>query len=468
MLERKNLRASERGLETIKAAIQERGWNLQSARLYQTAKVSEATLKRFLRRIPIRRESFISICQSIGIDNWENVIEKSFDRSERSTIVPFAYKETWVGREALVSSLLRKFDSNYRVLLIAGLTGIGKTALAERLVFGLKKDYSKFCRLNFNDETLEDFVSIAANILTDWQEPITSDDRQNPRRILNWLVNYLKTNNCLLLIDSLEATLKGDIETGWSNFRDQQWEKFFQAILASESFNSLIILTSQDLPAELEILSSRYSNLLHCERLVGLTPQEQMELFMKVGLDVTESSLSGNYLRRIGNAYEGHPLALEVIIGEILNTPYNRDVISYWNRYGYEIQRIEKIKNEIELKASNDNLRLASYNRNLHRKVKDRIDKTFEKLYEEVYHAYILLCVSSVYRRPVQELFFWNLLTNLGFTDKQTVSAIDALLDRSLIREEICNTEVLLSQHNLIRDVALEHLKKIKIAYESR
>jgi len=41
--------------------------------------------------------------------------------------------------------------------------------------------------------------------------------------------------------------------------------------------------------------------------------------------------------------------------------------------------------------------------------------------------------------------------------------ALDALRDRFLVEEELIDDEIHLRQHNLIRSVALEHLKKLTV-----
>lgn len=43
------------------------------------------------------------------------------------------------------------------------------------------------------------------------------------------------------------------------------------------------------------------------------------------------------YLQRIIQIYEGHPLALRIIAGEIRETPYHSDISAYWHDYGQEI-----------------------------------------------------------------------------------------------------------------------------------
>ena len=45
----------------------------------------------------------------------------------------FAYDEAWVGRDELIESLSDRIRGNCRLLMLVGMTGIGKTALGERL-----------------------------------------------------------------------------------------------------------------------------------------------------------------------------------------------------------------------------------------------------------------------------------------------------------------------------------------------
>ena len=219
-------------------------------------------------------------------------------------------------------------------------------------------------------------------------------------------------------------------------------------------------MTSQDLPAQLEAIGSRYPKSWHCQRLSGFTELEQLELFEKIGIEIDLESDGGTYLKRIGAAYEGHPLALRVIAGEIVNQPFYGNVVAYWKRYGYEIEEIEQIQEETELESIDDRLKLERYNCHLKRAIKQRVEKTFERLAKDIFNAYQLLCYNSVYRRPVSETFWLKIAARLGWDENQQQAALDALRDRYLIEEEIINDELLLRQHNLIRSVALDHLKE--------
>jgi hypothetical protein len=70
------LRASQQGLDKVEKAIDGKGWKRNSIMWQQAADTSEATLKRFWRKTPIKRLCFIRICKAVGV-NWEEIAEPS-------------------------------------------------------------------------------------------------------------------------------------------------------------------------------------------------------------------------------------------------------------------------------------------------------------------------------------------------------------------------------------------------------
>lgn len=377
----------------------------------------------------------------------------------------FAYDNCWVGREKLVADMSAKALGDYRLLMLVGITGIGKTALGEKLAVDLQENFSNFDRVNFDDETkLSDFASVATDLLTDWGQAVTPDNRKDTKQLLYRLVKQLRENQHLLLIDSLENILKGDEQEGWSEFKDEWWPKFFQSLLAGENCQSTVILTSQDLPAQITVAAARYQNLFYSQVLRGLEGAEQLALFQKTGLNI-ENSEAKSYLKRIGEAYEGHPLALRTNAGEIGSQPFNGNVLAYWNKYANEIEEVEKAIKEAKAgikDGADDNFKLHRYTQALRRQVRSRLEKAFERLEREFRNAYLLLCLASVYRCAVPETFWLSQLEDEGCDEEQQKLALDALRDRYLVEEEVdLHNQYLLRQHNLIRSVALECLKKL-------
>ena len=93
--------------------------------------------------------------------------------------------------------------------------------------------------------------------------------------------------------------------------------------------------------------------------------------------------------------------------------------------------------------------------------MRSRLEKTFSRLDNEVHDAYILLCVASVYRCSVPEDFWLSHLEDEGKDEEQQKMALRALRERYLVEERAENNQYFLRQHNLIRSVSLEYLRKM-------
>jgi hypothetical protein len=382
----------------------------------------------------------------------------------------FAYDNAWVGREELLKDLSDRIRSSCRLLVLIGITGVGKTSLGERLAVELQDwfngDWRHFYQENFDDEQqLSDFVIVAARWFQKWGQPVTPEERNDPQRLLERLVQYLCENRYLVQMDSVENILQGNEKEGWSNFKDEWWLKFFNSYLKAESCESCFILTSQDLPGQIEEVGTKSQNFWHCQPLSGLEKPEQMALFKKTELDVSPDSESRAYLERIGSAYEGHPLALRVIAGEIKNKPFEGNVLAYWKKYGSEIEEVEKAiagSQTGESIGSDDKFQLDRFTKTLRLNVQSRLNKTFNRLKGDSKWAYILLCEASVYRCPVPEAFWLSHLEVWERSEDEQKSALELLRSFNLLEETVDEeNQVLLRQHNLIRSLALEHLSDL-------
>lgn len=101
--------------------------------------------------------------------------------------------QTWVGRDDLIANLTQKLEAGYRILALTGMTGIGKTALAERLVVNVQGQGVPFHRLNFDDRGQgRDFLSGALSLLPKLGEPVTTVDQQDPQNALQHLLDTLR------------------------------------------------------------------------------------------------------------------------------------------------------------------------------------------------------------------------------------------------------------------------------------
>ena len=462
---------------TVSLALERNGFLTQGS-LAAHLEIALSTVNNFCRGVKVSVAKFEEICEALGLEARALVLPASGQISSKdapeaiaTTASPpdsgdraldvssfFAYDAAWVGREDITQALAAQLEGEVRLMMIVGIAGVGKTALAERLVLEAGQ---RLIRLNFDhQEQISDFGSVAAQLLEKCGQPVTSEARQNPQQLRQMLFRHLQAGEYLILIDSLEALLTGD-ETGESQFEDEAYLAFFQQVLSAEAFSSRILLTSQELPAELLRFGTRYQNFWHYHGLTGLLESEQRSLFLKLGFDL---DADGRDLMRIGKAYEGHPLALRIITGEIGSRPFFGNARAYWNRYGKEIEEVERSLAEAaagNVSGAEDKWALDRFTRALRRNVQHRLEQTFERLERDARMAYVLLCEASVYRCPVPEDWWLSHLEYWDADEAAQTAAVDALRDRFLVEEMVEGEKYQLKQHNLIRSVALDRLRKL-------
>lgn len=475
----RSLRVSPQYITQVKQAVTRCGFPSQNSLAIELG-FSLSTIKSFLNGRPVDYLNFTEIAEKLGQD-WQEISQVN-QKNPPATIPNnfFAYDTSWVGRDKLTTQLSQKLRNSCRLLLILGLTGIGKTALAEKLALELQDliqaDWNnKLLRANFDyEEKSTDFASVAAGWLESLGENIPPAEKK-PELLLNRLVRRLQDNQFLVLIDSMERLLTEHEDGGWGNFTDEYWEKFFLRLLSAESCLSRLIVTSQDLPVNLHSRASRYDNFYQRHILYGLEEPEQEALFEIEGLNISQESEDRPILLRLGKAYKGHPLVLRVIIGEINGNPFNGDVQKYWNYQDIESEKeiketIEEVERDLaEAEAGKlqgyDEWELHKLTSEVYNRVnKARLESVFNRLEIQVPDAYILICAASVYRIAVQkEGWLMQLSALVKRVEKQNCSkerqkkALKELSNRFLAEQSFNhNKKLLLGQHNLVRSVALE------------
>lgn len=455
--------------QTVALAL-ERNRFLTQGDLAAHLDIALSTVSNFCRGVKVSIAKFEEISEALGLEP-RSLIQSPDSQpvdspTDDTALAPtfFAYDDGWVGREELVNDLVTQIQGSCRLLMISGIAGVGKTALAERLSLELS-DWGRPLRENFDaQDQSSDFGSFAARLLEKLGQVVTPSDRTDIPQLLTRLVQCLQTHRRLILIDSLEELLQGNEQEGWSEFEDDAFSQFFQQILSTATFQSRLILTSQESPSQLLAFGSRYRNFWVTQLVTGLPPAERLALFEKTGLDVRPETDGYAYLTRIGQAYEGHPLALRIIAGEMGSRPFFGDVIAYWNRYGQEIKAVETAIAEVaagQMLGAEDKWRLDRFTRTLRRNVRMRLEQTFQRLRRDAKFAYILLCEAAVYRCAVPEDWWLSHLSYWDCDEDMGQQALDALRDRFLVEVAIAEGDYTLHQHTLIRSVSLEHLDQL-------
>ncbi len=473
----------ERKPEVIDA-IQRNGF-LTQGDLGIHLEISLSTINNFINSKPVSIAKFEEICEALNLDKQMMLkplgeIDKS-ETSENKTQLGWfpliSYDDYWVGRNELIETLSEKLKGDCRFLFILGLTGIGKTALAERIILEITTPFlltapHHLKRVNFEAlGNATDFLTVATQWLESWQIQLPLEQRK-PEQIIWHLTQYLQQNRVVLLFDSFENLLTGNEESGWGNLADSWWERFFLSLLSAQSCQSRIIVTSQDLP--LTLVEQRYHQFWHCHLLTGLDVDEQGDLFEITGFALGDNLEDKALLMRLGKAYQGHPLVLRVIIGEIWES-FGGNVQAYWEDVKIKIETVEETlaeaeKNARKMMGSDDNWKLHKLTRKVRLEVnKQRLKSVFERLISQNKDAYYLICAASVYRVPVQVKGWLIQLAVLikriehqSCHEERQEIALEELCYRFLVEESINqNNQRVLGLHHLIRSVALERYQQL-------
>jgi hypothetical protein len=295
-----SLKASTAGLAIVDKSRQRLGWTKTStARWWQDAHTSRATLRRFWQGDRIQREIFIAICQAVGIGNWEAIAELSNADLESTVVIPTPYLdcneapdlESFYGRNQELAQLEEWLTSqNCKLVTINGIAGIGKTALALALVDRIQLKFD--CLIWKSLQTSPSLISLLNSLLNSFEQGVVV---QNIQQGTAQLIQQLQKHHCLLILDGLEAI--------FSQPEDLSYGQFIQQ-LSRERHQSCILISSREQPNNIETNTKIY----RCLNLKGLPKTEAVELLQSRGFTGKELGLSV-----LIQLYRGNPLVLKLV-----------------------------------------------------------------------------------------------------------------------------------------------------------
>jgi tetratricopeptide (TPR) repeat protein len=380
-----SVRASSQGLEIVEDARRQRGWNKTAESWYSSALTTRATLKRFWAKDPINKDTFIKICQAVGIESWQNIVERHQALNGEHEL-----KSDFFGRNQALDQLHSMVKQGAKIILIQGEGGVGKTRLARR--------YFKTYDLDFLELWMpvkaEDVISVES-LVEEW---LKRDFDEEPVR--EFWINLQRLKRKLretkvkigILIDNLESVL--DKQGEFIKSRRPYAELL--RVLADPAVNSVTLITSRERLCETNIDISLYL-------LRGLEESAWREFFCNRKINCTSSIIS-----EICKAYGGNAKAMQIISGVVLKD-FEGDIDAYWNEN----------KNDLLVERELQNL----------------VVSQFQRLQEIDIEAYRLLCRLGCYRYQdtsfisIEGLFC--LLWDVPLEQRRRV--INRLFDRCLL-----------------------------------
>ncbi|MBE9205774.1 NACHT domain-containing protein [Nostoc sp. LEGE 06077] len=398
-----SLKASTTGLVIVDKARKRLGWTKTStARWWQDAHTSRATLRRFWQADRIQREIFIAICQAVGINNWEAIAEIPDADSEELSTQYLDWDEapdieSFYGRiQELAQVEQWTIAHRCKIVTITGIAGIGKTALALALADRLQLQFDGLIWKSLDSSP--SLVSLLDGLLNTFEQNTVNDIPQDTAK----LIHHLQQRRCLLILDGLDES-------------EKHYHQFIQQ-LSRAHHQGCIILTSREQPNIIESNTKTVRSLT----LTGLAKAEAVELLQARGFTGKELGLS-----TLIQLYRGNPLALKLV------TPLIQSVFG-GNIAGFLSQNTIVIG--------------------------DRLRGIFKQQFEQLCDLeQSILYWLAIWQQPIS---FSRLQTHLLISlDPATVlAAIISLEKRSLLEKWICSGEPAFTLQPLVMKIITDEL----------
>ena len=287
-------------------------------RQYPGGKVTNRTLIEFLekelRHIPQRPvwsnpdSEILLTSESLVANNWEQLTDKASVEPSCQTYRDWdgaMDASVFYGRTDELAELKRwVINQRCRAVLILGMGGTGKTALAIKLAEQIGDEFDYLIWRSLRDsppanETLTDLLKFLSNQqLTDL--PPTVEGK------ISLVIDYLQKHRCLLIIDNVESIMQGETHAGQYRAGYEDYGRVLERI-AEARHQSCVVLTSREKSQVFASLEGKIKPV-RCLQLIGLEEAAAGELLKCKGFSGYE-----NRWQDLVKLYAGNPLALNIV-----------------------------------------------------------------------------------------------------------------------------------------------------------
>jgi WD40 repeat protein len=200
-------------------------------------------------------------------------------------------------------------EDRCKLIGILGMGGIGKTALVTKLTHQLQPHFPKIVWQSLrNAPPLETLIPKLIHILSCKMDIV--DPHLDISTQISQLLEYLRQERCLLVLDNAEAILPSRSVTAIHPQEYPGYAELFRRI--GESLHqSCLLVTSREKPEALVPLEGEQLPV-RTVKIAGLNAAESEDLFTAKGL--TADPIDRVQLR---NIYSGNPLALKIVATSI-------------------------------------------------------------------------------------------------------------------------------------------------------
>ena len=272
-------------------------WNMLSETIGNGERIGKKNLRIFLEQVT---EEYYA--RFAPIDTRKPNIETSIQFIGRKPPDTFNF----YGRTKELAHL-QELIIKERCVLLVGVAGIGKTALATKLISNLsvesKPRFDQIIWKSFSHvPLLHNLVSELIGLI--YPSELESETHKNTQEMISFLIKQLQSSRCLLVFDALECLFQKN------NFQKRLEYSLFFRQLIDELNESCLLLTTRSLPDELDDLIEVGSSIREI-KIEGLDIDAAMHFLSSEGIKNQE------HCNELIQIYRGNPSELQAVVKRI-------------------------------------------------------------------------------------------------------------------------------------------------------
>jgi len=346
--------------------------------------------------------------------------------------------------------------TRYRVVLLLGMGGIGKTSLSVKLAQQIQHSFEYVIwRSLRNSPPVQETLANLIQFLSDEQET-EADLPETLEGRVSRLIEYLRSSRCLLILDNAESILQGGNRTGLYREGYEGYGELIRRV-GEANHQSCLLLTSREKPREIATLEG--SGLpVQSIQLTGLKEAEGRAIFDLKGLSGSEEER-----RRLTELYAGNPLALNIVstnIQELFDSNIAEFLAQGTTIFGDIRELLDQHFDRLS-ELEQDIMYWLTINRE-----PVSLSELREDIVSRISQPKLIEALESLLRRSLIEKSTPTFLekTTSRFTQQTVVMEYmtELLIDR--VSQEIATAEIrLLMSHALIKATAKDYIRESQI-----
>ncbi|MBE9163466.1 MULTISPECIES: tetratricopeptide repeat protein [Microcoleaceae] len=227
----------------------------------------------------------------------------------------------WVERTSDIAKLQKWTSENFKILIIVGEGGIGKTTLAQQYLASCQFEKILDMKIALTPENLRSADSFVQTWL---QQDFQEDAPRDFSLSLNLLEKKLRQIKVAIFIDNLEPALcNGMFLPEYRNYVE------LLRVLCDPRIKGVTLITSREKLKEPDIRG------VQTHSLTGLSPEAWQQYF-----EFPKTSEDLQALQEMHAVYKGNALAMEVLYNDIHNN-YDGDIAEAWQQNRQELQQLD-------------------------------------------------------------------------------------------------------------------------------